>query len=190
MKKALLEKFRQNPALLALLLGTQERRLMEASTADSYWGIGPKNKGLNRLGMLLTEVRTELKDVRPDQSLLAEASESSESSSSSASSSEASPEALADEAADGAEAAVASAMEVVPKQSGGGGVYLFINSAATEGVEQKARRARQRGGNQRISWAGSDSVSDRGGDGGGGDNDKMEMGGGAATEVMVEKLGS
>ena len=188
MKKALLAKFRQNPALLALLLGTEERRLVDASTADSYWGAGPKGKGLNRLGVLLTEVRTELKDARPDQSLLAEASESSDESSS-AESSEASLEPI-DAAADGAEAAVAAAMEVVPKQSGGGGVYLFINSAATGGVEQKARRARQRGGNQRISWAGSESVSGGGGGGGGGDNDQMEMGGGAVTEVMVEKLGS
>jgi hypothetical protein len=179
-KVALLAKFRQNPALLSLLQGTGERRLLEASSTDIYWGIGPKGKGLNRMGVLLTEVRTELKDVRPDKEFLAPI-EKSETTTEESSETSVAEESSPEETVEGAEAAVASAMEVVPKQNGG--VYLFINSAVPGGVEQKSRRARQRGGEQRISWAGSETVSSEGGE-------KMEMGGGAVTEVKVEKLGS
>ena len=199
MKTALLAKFRQNPALLAQLLGTEERRLVEASTADAYWGSGPKGKGLNRLGAILTDVRAELKSERPDKAMMAPVEESGDSGDSgnsgeTESSSEASLELLeteggagagagaeAEEAVAGAEGVVAGAMKVVPNQSGG--VYLFINSAMAGGVEPKARQARSHGRNRNISWDGMSG-------GGGGGVQQMETDTGAATEVTVEKLGS
>ncbi len=70
MKDALLEKFKQNPGLLILLQKTEERPLINAITGDAYWGEGTKGRGMNRLGALLEEVRAELKDVRPDETLL------------------------------------------------------------------------------------------------------------------------
>jgi ribA/ribD-fused uncharacterized protein len=63
-----LEKFRQNPELLAFLLGTKERVLVEASPMDRIWGIGlaaddqraqdPATwQGLNLLGEALMAAR-------------------------------------------------------------------------------------------------------------------------------------
>ena len=70
MKKALMAKFRQNPGLLSLLQTTGDRPLMDVSPGDLYWGAGTRGNGKNRLGALLGEVRTEMKDVRPDTTLL------------------------------------------------------------------------------------------------------------------------
>jgi len=70
MKKALMAKFRQNPGLLSLLQTTGDRPLMDVSPGDLYWGAGTRGNGKNRLGALLAEVRTEMKDVRPDTTLL------------------------------------------------------------------------------------------------------------------------
>lgn len=53
------EKFK-NAELKALLLGTGKKTLIENSTYDSYWGIGPNGKGKNRLGVLLMQLRKEL----------------------------------------------------------------------------------------------------------------------------------
>jgi hypothetical protein len=196
MKTALLAKFRQNPALLELLKGTGERRLVEASTADNFWGAGPKGKGLNRLGALLTEVRAELKVERPDKTMLAPVSSSSDSSDSSGSSgsgssesTESSPELTAEAAAAEAEATAADA-EVAVKQvggsgSGGNGVYLFINSTPMGGVEQKARQARGRGPARNLSWEGMESVSQSGGG-----SEQLTTDTGNPVDIKVEKLGS
>jgi hypothetical protein len=170
---------------------------MEASTADNFWGVGPKGKGLNRLGALLTEVRAELKVERPDKTMLAPVAESDSSSSDSSSgssgsgsseSTESSPEATAETAAAEAEATAADA-EVAVKQvggsgSGGNGVYLFINSTPMGGVEQKARQARGRGPARSLSWEGMESVSQSGG------GEQLTTDTGLNTEVKVEKLGS
>ena len=67
------EKFRQNPDLLAFLLGTRERVLVEASPVDRIWGIGlaatderaqdpAKWRGLNLLGEALMAARETLRD--------------------------------------------------------------------------------------------------------------------------------
>ena len=64
-------KFSQNPALLAYLLGTGQRVLVEASPVDRIWGIGlagdhadaaqpARWRGLNLLGFALMAVRAEL----------------------------------------------------------------------------------------------------------------------------------
>jgi ribA/ribD-fused uncharacterized protein len=70
MKKTLRAKFMQNPGLLARLQKTGDRRLEEASPGDLYWGTGVRGNGRNRMGELLSELRTELKDVRVDQEVL------------------------------------------------------------------------------------------------------------------------
>jgi ribA/ribD-fused uncharacterized protein len=60
MKNALRHKF-ADPALRALLLGTGDRLLIEHSPHDPYWGCGPDGRGQNRAGVLLMEVREELR---------------------------------------------------------------------------------------------------------------------------------
>jgi ribA/ribD-fused uncharacterized protein len=67
-------KFTQNPNLLASLLDTGDKTLVEASLKDTIWGIGmyedtpgvedPKNwRGENLLGYALTDVRDFLKKM-------------------------------------------------------------------------------------------------------------------------------
>ena len=54
---ALINKFTQYPELKQLLLETGDRKLVEHSPYDSYWGDGGDGKGLNRLGELLMKLR-------------------------------------------------------------------------------------------------------------------------------------
>ena len=61
MYKALLAKFRQHEKLLKLLLGTENRKLVEHTKNDSYWGDGGDGTGKNRLGELLMKVRQTLR---------------------------------------------------------------------------------------------------------------------------------
>jgi len=60
MKAALRLKF-ANPGLRSLLLSTKTRMLVEDSPYDRYWGIGRDGKGKNRLGILLMEIRDEIR---------------------------------------------------------------------------------------------------------------------------------
>jgi ribA/ribD-fused uncharacterized protein len=60
MRRALLLKF-QNPRFRSLLLSTKSRPLIEDSPYDRYWGAGADRKGKNRLGVLLMEIRDELR---------------------------------------------------------------------------------------------------------------------------------
>lgn len=55
-------KFTQNFILREKLLATGEEELIENSPYDYYWGIGAKETGKNRLGILLMQVRNELRD--------------------------------------------------------------------------------------------------------------------------------
>ena len=64
MYKALLAKFTQHNDLKKLLLGTGERKLIEHSPYDSYWGDGGNGTGKNRLGELLMRLRCELRSGR------------------------------------------------------------------------------------------------------------------------------
>jgi hypothetical protein len=59
-------KFQQNSGLLEQLKATGDRPLVEAST-DAFWGEGRSGTGKNRMGKLLEQVRTELKEfvVKP-----------------------------------------------------------------------------------------------------------------------------
>jgi ribA/ribD-fused uncharacterized protein len=60
MRHALQRKF-ADPALRRLLLSTGDRLLVEASPHDKYWGCGRDGQGRNRLGVLLMELREELR---------------------------------------------------------------------------------------------------------------------------------
>lgn len=64
MRTALRAKFSE-PALRALLLSTGDRPLVEDSPYDPYWGTGKDGRGKNRLGVLLMELRDELRKERP-----------------------------------------------------------------------------------------------------------------------------
>jgi DNA-directed RNA polymerase II subunit RPB2 len=197
MKTALLAKFRQNPALLELLQGTGERKLVEASTADLYWGSGSKGNGQNRLGALLEEVRRELKDVRPDQHVLAPAPEAEEEQ-------PVTLEGIAKQAQESVEELTGGLVKLgtIPEASEGaeqgttevkapavgqqGGVYLFINSA----VGHSDRRRRDRGSGRSLSWEGmavSKEGSEETQEGGG---EQMTTESSNTTEVKVEKLDS
>lgn len=61
MKDALVAKFQQNRGLLQLLKETGTRPIVFESN-DPYWGAGLTGKGKNRLGLLLVQVRTELRE--------------------------------------------------------------------------------------------------------------------------------
>lgn len=63
MMTALRTKFLTYDKLKQLLLSTGDKMLVEHTTNDTYWADGGGNgKGLNRLGVLLVELRTELRN--------------------------------------------------------------------------------------------------------------------------------
>ena len=61
MRQALRAKFTQNLEIQQVLLGTGDEEIIENTTKDHYWGIGSSGTGLNMLGKLLVELRTELR---------------------------------------------------------------------------------------------------------------------------------
>ena len=61
MEKALWAKFTQHPVLYKMLLDTGNRRLVEHTSNDRYWGDGGDGSGKNRLGNLLMDVRQKLR---------------------------------------------------------------------------------------------------------------------------------
>ena len=62
MKNATKQKF-ENKELGELLLSTGEKRLIEGSAVNSFWGEGADKRGENHLGKLLMELRAELRDI-------------------------------------------------------------------------------------------------------------------------------
>lgn len=64
MTRAVTEKIRQHESLRALLLSTGDAELVEHTTNDSYWADGGDGSGKNKLGLILMEVREQLKDGR------------------------------------------------------------------------------------------------------------------------------
>lgn len=61
MKNVVRAKFAQNLELKEKLLATKNITLVEGSKSDAFWGIGKKGKGRNWLGVILMQVREELK---------------------------------------------------------------------------------------------------------------------------------
>lgn len=64
MRKAIYAKFTQNDDIRMSLLMTKDAHLFEDSPYDSYWGVGSDGSGLNRLGILLMELRNKLREEK------------------------------------------------------------------------------------------------------------------------------
>ncbi len=62
MKILVRAKFSKNQKLKKLLLSTGNRRIVENSPIDDFWGLGPNGDGTNKLGMILMEIREELRE--------------------------------------------------------------------------------------------------------------------------------
>jgi len=56
-------KYSQHENLWVLLHSTGNKKLVEKTTKDKYWGCGTDGKGLNKLGVILMQVRGELKAI-------------------------------------------------------------------------------------------------------------------------------
>ena len=63
MKIVMLAKFTQNLDAQKLLLATGDKLLVEANPVDSFWAAGADGNGTNHTGLLLMEVRSELKAI-------------------------------------------------------------------------------------------------------------------------------
>jgi hypothetical protein len=61
MKLVLRAKFSQHTNLMQMLVDTGDAQLVENSPYDAFWGIGRDGTGQNQLGLLLQEIRTELR---------------------------------------------------------------------------------------------------------------------------------
>lgn len=62
MRCALRQKFATHKEIQAILLATGDEELIEKAPTDYYWGCGKSDTGKNRLGVLLMEVRAELRE--------------------------------------------------------------------------------------------------------------------------------
>lgn len=67
MWQALSAKFTQHPELKNLLISTQQRHIAEHTSNDSYWGDAEDGTGLNRLGRLLMQLRSQLRANKESQ---------------------------------------------------------------------------------------------------------------------------
>lgn len=61
MRRAVRAKFTQHPSLRALLLSTGSAQLIEHTRNDDYWADGGDGSGKNMLGVILMEIREELR---------------------------------------------------------------------------------------------------------------------------------
>lgn len=61
MRKAVYAKFTQHDDLRKLLLSTGDKKLVEHTERDSYWGDGGDGSGKNMLGVILMETRTRIR---------------------------------------------------------------------------------------------------------------------------------
>ncbi|MBV9469199.1 MAG: NADAR family protein [Abitibacteriaceae bacterium] len=61
MRKAVLKKFQTHAAIRDTLLATGDEVLIEKTSHDYYWGCGTKGDGKNMLGLILMEVREQLR---------------------------------------------------------------------------------------------------------------------------------
>ncbi|GHP00586.1 swarming motility protein [Reticulibacter mediterranei] len=62
MRRAVLRKFETHTQLREILLATGEEEIVEKTRDDYYWGCGQDGSGKNRLGQILVEVRTILRE--------------------------------------------------------------------------------------------------------------------------------
>ena len=62
MRRAVKAKFEQHADIRQILLGTSDAEIIEKTSDDHYWGIGSRGDGKNMLGVILIEVREQLKE--------------------------------------------------------------------------------------------------------------------------------
>ncbi|MEM9419208.1 MAG: NADAR family protein [Planctomycetota bacterium] len=67
MRDAVRAKFTQHAELGQLLLATGERKLVEHTERDAYWGDGGDGSGKNMLGRILMDIRRELAESSASQ---------------------------------------------------------------------------------------------------------------------------
>lgn len=63
MQRAVLRKFETHQEIREILLGTGDEELVENAPGDFYWGCGADGTGQNRLGQILVEVRSILRET-------------------------------------------------------------------------------------------------------------------------------
>ena len=68
MKEAVYQKFSQNDDLKSILLDTGNAILIEHTVNDNFWGDGGDGSGQNKLGIILMQVRQELRSAPPYRS--------------------------------------------------------------------------------------------------------------------------
>jgi N-glycosidase YbiA len=61
MRKAVLCKFQTHEDIREILLGTGDEHIVENAPSDYYWGCGKEGTGKNRLGLILVEIRAQLR---------------------------------------------------------------------------------------------------------------------------------
>ena len=61
MRTAVLAKFQAHEDIREILLATGDEKIVEDTTNDYYWGCGSKGNGKNKLGLILMEVREQLR---------------------------------------------------------------------------------------------------------------------------------
>lgn len=64
MRRAVLEKFKENNDARRILLSTGDEELIKKTAKDHYWGCGDDGTGLNMLGKILMETRDILRNVK------------------------------------------------------------------------------------------------------------------------------
>ncbi len=62
MRRAVLRKFETHQDIREILLGTGEEELVENAPGDYFWGCGADGSGQNKLGKILMEVRSTLRE--------------------------------------------------------------------------------------------------------------------------------
>jgi ribA/ribD-fused uncharacterized protein len=148
LKEALVAKFQQNRGLLQLLKETGTRPIVFESN-DPYWGTGLTGKGKNRLGLLLVQVRTELREYElpvavGDQAPLSEADVAAleEEEEEEAGADAAPPGSVGSAAADGSMAAAAAVLPVEVeggrgmRYQAGGGLDAMPDELMPEEVQE------------------------------------------------------
>jgi ribA/ribD-fused uncharacterized protein len=68
MHEAVRQKFRTHKDIRQLLLDTGDEELVENAPGDYYWGSGANGSGKNMLGIILMEVRAELRHDHAEDS--------------------------------------------------------------------------------------------------------------------------
>ena len=68
MRRAVLKKFQTHDDIREILLNTGDEHIVENAPGDYYWGCGKDGTGKNMLGIILMEVREQLRDFDPASS--------------------------------------------------------------------------------------------------------------------------